>query len=75
MDGLTVLLIEKRVAFKTARVETQLGFYAFAFHDSDVSVDRNFRKNFYAAAGLRPANLETIHFRPRADAQDFARIV
>ena len=37
-------LIEERVAFKTARVETQLGFYAFAFHDSDVSVDRNFRK-------------------------------
>ncbi len=57
------------------RVETQLRFYALAFHDGDVSVDRKAGKHFYATARLRPANLKTIYFGPRADAQDFARIV
>ena len=74
MDGLTVLLIEERVAFEIARVET-LEFYSFAFHNGDVPVDRNFRKDFYAAAGLRPSDVEPIDLRALADAQHFTRVV
>ena len=40
----------------------RLKFYAFAFHNGDVPVDRKFRKHFHAAAGLRPANLKTVDF-------------
>jgi hypothetical protein len=45
----------------------RLPTYAFAFDDSDVTVDGKIREALYFSAGQRPLNLQPIEFLVGAD--------